>query len=354
MRRPLVLVIVVPLAATFACGQLREGEVDQAPGPARPNDAAASGGGEDDASTDEDAAIADAAVDVVDAPSCDGPCPPQPLATGLVQATSVAVDARNVYFATESGNGAVFQCPKTGCVGAPLKLGSGYATSIVVQGGRVVWPDFAGGRLLACAIGGCNEEPTVLALNQTQIRYVATDGVSFFWTAGGAIVRCGVSSCSPQPVISDLSRVTGVAADQARVFFGHNQSPAVTQACSTFPCASPLLLGPGALYTTAYAGKVYWVNGASKNVVSCSMEGCAGNPQTLGSSTQPAHPVSDGQHVYWRDMFLDQIYRCPAAGCLPSPEIFATKQRAQPGGNLALDGQYVYWSTTSGVYRLRK
>ncbi len=64
--------------------------------------------------------------------------------------------------------------------------------------------------------------------------------------------------------------------------------------------------------------------------------------------------MSDGDHVYWRDGFLDQVYRCPVSGCAPGPEIIATKQRGQPGGQIALDGEYVYWTTTGGVYRLAK
>ena len=72
--------------------------------------------------------MADAKKDV--AVKCDGPCPPEQLATGLVQATALAVDNTNIYFAIESGNGTVFQCPKTGCVGAPMTLGSGYAVEM--------------------------------------------------------------------------------------------------------------------------------------------------------------------------------------------------------------------------------
>ncbi len=117
---------------------------------------------------------------------------------------------------------------------------------------------------------------------------------------------------------------------------------------------TPTVLGPGTNGVNVSAGNVFWVNGTTKNVVKCSEAGCSGAPLTLGSSNQPSHVVSDGASVYWRDDFLDHIYKCSAGGCSPSPQIIATKQRGQPGSQLALDGLYLYWTTTSGVYRLPK
>lgn len=84
------------------------------------------------------------------------------------------------------------------------------------------------------------------------------------------------------------------------------------------------------------------------------MNGCAHHPLTIGSSFAPIYPVSDGVHVFWRDDWFRQVYRCPAFGCSPGPEVLATNQRGQPGGQIALDEAYVYWTNTTGVYRLPK
>lgn len=349
VRRALLLAVV----ASVACGQIRRAEPDAGVEPVdgasvEPPEDAASG---EDASSD--AGASDAADDSAAPPACDGPCPPEPLATGLLQATSIAVDQNNVYFAIESNQGTVYQCPKTGCVGAPIELGSGYATAIALDAARVYWGDFSGGKLVACTIGGCANQPTTLAPNQTQIRGVSTDGVSLFWSTAGAIHSCAPGACTPTPIATGQGLVIDVAADQARVFWVSVAQKTV-YACPAVGCATPLALGPGTHDVFAHGGKVYWVNGTTKNVVSCAATGCSGTPTTIGSSLSPSHPVTDGKHVYWRDDLLDEIYRCPVSGCAPGPELVATKQKGQPGGQMALDGLYLYWTTSSGVYRLRK
>src|SRR5690606_13218208 len=62
-----------------------------------------------------DVHVPDASGDAADPePGCDGPCPPEQIAKGLTQATAITVDAQNIYFAVETDNGTVYQCPKTG------------------------------------------------------------------------------------------------------------------------------------------------------------------------------------------------------------------------------------------------
>ena len=360
MRRslPALASLLAACAVVNACTELRTGgngppdDVDEpaAEEPGQPPD------GSRDASVAADVRV-DAPSEAVPPASCDGPCPPEPIATNLLQATSIAVDDVNVYFAIESNNGTVYQCKKTGCGAAPITLGSGYATAIALDATRVYWGDFAGGKLVACTIGGCSQQPTTIAPNQAGIRGVSTDGVSLFWSTtavGGAIRTCALGgACTPADVRTSAGTVIDVTADQAKVFWGSLTDKSVN-ACSSVPCSSPVTLGPGSTDVSAHAGKVYWVNGPAKTVVSCSAGGCAGNPLTIGTSLSPSHPVSDGKHVYWRDQLTDAIYRCPVGGCNPGPETIATKQKGQPGGQLALDGLYVYWTTSSGVYRVRK
>ncbi len=309
-----------------------------------------------DASVVPSEAGADAGTRLDASVPCDGPCPPELLVSGLRQATTMTVDATNLYVAEEGGaNGAVYQCPKAGCGASPVKLGEGYAFGIVVLAGTVYWGDFYTGRVVACAIGGCANMPTPIASNQTSVRGVWSDGVSLFWSTsdtGGSIMRCSPAACTPTLVASNVGTVLRAAADQNRVVWTAGGS---VKTCIATSCASPVTLGPGTTDVTAHAGNAYWIVGGAKNVVRCSIaSGCNGAPLTIGSSQAPSSPVSDGASVYWRDDFYDQIYRCPASGCAPTPVILATKQRGQPGGNIALDGQHVYWTTTSGVYRLPK
>jgi len=347
---------VVVASAEVACGDLRVADVPATDEAGRPIDSDGSTSGGDGAVGGDGAAVdggADAAKD--SSVVCDGPCPPEVLVSGLSQATAITVDANNVYFGIESGNGTVYQCPKTGCKGAPIELGPGYATSIVVAGGLVYWGDFAGAKLVSCAVGGCAKAPTSVVSNQMQMKGVVTDDVDLFWAADGVIRRCPRATCSTataQDITTGQGFVQSMAAEQGKVIWPDNNKINICPAAGA--CGTPTVLGPGSGDVSIRSGRAYWVNGTAKTVVMCPLTGCAGGPITIGSSSEPRYPVSDGVNVYWRDGFLDQIYRCPSGGCLPSPTVLATKQRGQPGGQIALDGEYVYWTTASTVVRLRK
>lgn len=359
------------LAATvlFACGELRvasqaadAGEDVSDPGedPIDGDGASSSsskdGGTKKDGSTGTDAGK-DAGQKDSGAPpvTCDGPCPPEPIATGLSQATALTVDAVNVYFAVEGGpgNGTVYQCPKTGCGGPPIKLGEGYAMKIVVAGGQVYWGDFSAGKLVSCAVGGCNDLPTTVVPNQPSIKGTVTDELNLFWLTNGAVKYCPRATCSSATTVTinaDQGFFNSMAAEQGKVIWPYNGKIFM---CSPGPCPTPTELGPGSIDVSIHGGDAFWVTSA-KNVVRCPLSGCNKTPLTIGSSQTPRFPVSDGANVYWRDDLYRHIYRCPESGCAPGPEILATQQSMQPNGQIALDGTHVYWTTTTGVYRLKK
>jgi hypothetical protein len=335
-----------------------------------PQEGGVGGPGDIDADTSVESGAADgpteggpggrdgATSDAADASAaCDGPCPPEDLATGLPQATTLTLDAQNVYFASEGGSTPIMQCPKSGCGGAPILLGTGYAFGIAVVGGFVMWGDYFSGKVWRCAIGGCGGNPTAIALNQTSIRGVVTDGVKIYWSVGGDIVGCDPASCTPSKVTTPASASTGtiydMAADQATVLFVDTAAEKV-YACTTPSCTTPLLLGTGSHDVSVYSGKAFWGNGTTKLIVECAITGCSNNPQTIGTSFSPSHPASDGSFVYFRDDLSSKIYRCPPAGCAAGPEVFASNQHGQPGGNIAIDGTHVYWTTAGEVRRKLK
>lgn len=309
-----------------------------------------------DASTKPDVKDTDSGKDGSAPVSCDGPCPPELIVDGLSQATALTVDATNVYVAVEGNvTGNVYQCPKTGCA-SPIELGQGYTRSIVVANGVVYWGDFTAGKVQSCAIGGCNKVPTAVVAEQLQIAGVVGDGTDLFWATRGDIKRCSRGTCSTttaQTITTGESVSGKFAAGLGKILWANGPKGTV-YACPAGPCTTPTSLGPGTHDVSVHAGTAYWVNGAAKTVVSCAISGCNGSPHTIGSSQEPASPVSDGTHVYWRDALLDQVYRCPIAGCSPGPEILASNQRAQGGGQIAVDDEYVYWTTTKAVRRLRK
>jgi hypothetical protein len=81
----------------------------------------------------------------------------------------VRLDATTVYFITvnQSGNGALYSCPKSGC-GAPTTLfsGVGYAADLVLDSsGYAYVSDFNNNNLLQCAVGGCGGTPSVVGVS---------------------------------------------------------------------------------------------------------------------------------------------------------------------------------------------
>jgi hypothetical protein len=88
-------------------------------------------------------------------------------------------------------------------------------------------------------------------------------------------------------------------------------------------------------------------------VVSCAAATCV-SPTTIGSSTQPWSLATDGVDIYWRDTVEQKVFRCAVGGCSGGAEVIAKGQPGLQGTNIALDGEYVYWSNAAQVLRRHK
>ncbi len=114
---------------------------------------------------------------------------------------AITADATGVYMITENENGvSVMRCAPGGCATwIPTVLASSQgsvppAPGIAVDGTNVYWTVQATapgepGDLLACAVGGCNGQPTTLASGQAAPGVIAVDGTSVYWGTAHAIVK---------------------------------------------------------------------------------------------------------------------------------------------------------------------
>lgn len=357
--------VLVVLGLVAACGSLKDAKDSETP-PSSIDDAGtpaeSDGATSRDAAADDDVAAPDPGSDA-SSPPCAGGCPVEDIEA--VKAAAFTLDKENLYFVDAAvPGGALFQCPKAGCAGKRIRLGSGFPDGIAIAGGNVIWSDLQHSQVLACAIGGCNETPTAIASGETYIRGVWGDGTSVFWYAGGvspesgATIRScvGTGNCAPAAVATGLTSFgsLAVSAEGTLVYL----DAGIVKACTIGNCTktSTKTLEKGAKGDVVLAnGQAFWVVQAEAGFVkSCPVTGCDA-PTVIGGSPSPYAPISDGKNVYWRDKTYSTILRCSVSGCgEKNPERFAVDQDGTARASLAVDGDYLYWTTTTAIRRRRR
>jgi hypothetical protein len=334
---------VVAIAALVACGELRQAQPSSDAGEASPiNPANDAGPARRDAGKDTDASTP---------PSCPAPCEPEQIST-MQNLGPVAVDSFNAYFA--GANGGVWRIAKTG--GKTTKLGDGKTTRLALANDHLFWGE--GDHLVSCATSGCGGIPQGLLLDQTGLDEVISDGTKVVWRARSGtddIIRsCPADNCAKATlatVVTTTNVSAGMGIGAGKVFWSDIQPKLHFCALDALPCTDPGTLGPGTSDAVVFDQTVYWVN--EQQVVACAVDGCA-LPKKIGSSEVPHLLVADERHVYWREMVNNQVLRCPIGGCSGDPEVIAKDVDGIYYGGLALDGDYVYWSAKSGLWRRHK
>jgi hypothetical protein len=349
--RRLAILLVVPGVA-IGCAHFKENSGNDAVSSDAGSEAGTEAGPVPDSGSGDDGPAA-----------CDGTtCGIETVVTDLLQGGTVAVDDANVYVEDQgTTTGEVYQCPKTGCA-TPTSLGPGYATGIASDSHYVYWNDFGGGVIARCAIGGCANEPTVIAPNEPHAEGLSFDGANLYWAAMGDILTCASPACTSPSILAtgQSTTITGTTAETAVVYWissGGVEGCAAT-GCNQKPTTiTPnVAAGPYGNDVVVVDGFAYYTSGNS--IVSCPVGSPCGFPRTIGSSSAPFGLASDGSDVYWLDADIAKVYRCSIVGCVGSAEVFADQSSFDPAGeigtNVALDGEYVYWADPVSVYRKHK
>lgn len=294
-------------------------------------------------------------ADTLDA-GCLASCRPERL-SAIQDLGPLVVDASNVYFAsTISG---VFVCPKTGCDDAPVKLGTAKPPRIALAEHRLFWGE--DDRLVASAVEGTNGIPETVLADQPGIDEVLSDGTNVVWhvrppSAGDYIRACPAASCTAstaREVNPIFAPNPGLGVGAGMVFWSDLRSE--LHACPVGPvsCADDEVdLGLGTNDAVVFEEAVYWVY--RQDVMTCPIAGCTAALRRIGTSPSPRLLAVDGRHVYWRELDENKVVRCPLAGCAGAPEEIATGVTGAYYGGLALDDDYVYWTSKAGLYRRHK
>jgi hypothetical protein len=238
-----------------------------------------------------------------------GSCSPTPLATGQSYPYDIAIDANNAYWTNDvAPGGGAYACALGGCNNAPTLLGAGAnPNGIAVASGKVYWVNSNGADLVECATTGCGQSPTTLVSGLNDPYLLALDSQKIYFdtaTATGTIYSCGLGGCS------------GTLATLAT---SQNTPEGIVVA----------------------GGQVYWDDTVSGAIMTCSTSSCTPTTYISGQSLQPSTLGTDGINVYWSTGGGANVLRCPVGSSCSSPTTVATGQSAE---FFAFDATSVYWT----------
>jgi sugar lactone lactonase YvrE len=276
-----------------------------------------------------------------------------------VSPSSIAVDAKNVYWADTDNQGASI-VSRAISGGEPTTLASdqsGPDSIIAVDATSVYWTNSYTGSVMKVPIGG--GAIVTLASAQGASWGIAVNATSVYWTSAGAgtVLETPLAGGPIVTLASGQSSPYGIAVDATNVYWvdgaGTNAVMAVPLAGGTpsriavspVPplgiAALPLTLMPG-----ASAKRVYWTAPMYPGglVLMAPVEG--GSVTTIASGrSNPWSIAVDATTVYWGDLGTNStastgtVMSAPLGG--GTPTTLATQQ--SPSG-IAVDATTLYWT----------
>jgi hypothetical protein len=187
---------------------------------------------------------------------------PTALATNLANPWGIAVDATRVYWAGYD-DGTVAWIPLSGGPGITVAAGTS-PQYIAVNAERVYFTDVGDGvNGTVSAWAGGLQNPDVLATGPSPDG-IATDGATVFWTAGNAsnpgatVNACAVGGCNATPDVlaSDTGLPQRIAVDASGVYWANGDIYVIRAGTST---AVALTSGQTATDIAIDDSSVYWI-----------------------------------------------------------------------------------------------
>jgi hypothetical protein len=211
-----------------------------------------------------------------------------------LNAQGFAANATTLFF-SDSRTGLILECGVGGCA-TPTTFASGQETpsELALAGDTLVWLNYGiyfvgprkvegytDGGVAACPLAGCDGGPTALAASPGTSLVV--NATTAYWVQGNEIVSCAVAGCNGAPStfvsLSDSeNEVGGLSLDESKLYFAVNDMSGAgfreVLSCSLDGCAGgpkPLFAeqyysGPDSLQTAVDATRVYFLAGRGGRV----------------------------------------------------------------------------------------
>jgi hypothetical protein len=298
-----------------------------------------------------------------------GICSPTVLATGLMDAARLAVDATSVYW-TSAGDGTVRSMSKQGGtinvlasqIDAPYGIAVN-ATSVYFTSQGTAANTFMDGEVLVVpnlkSPPATGSTPTVIASGRKRPRTVRLDEKNVYWldhgiaAADGSANYCPLAGCgsvAPTALVGGLEGPYGLAVSATYLYY----TEAMAGTVSLIPIAGgmPTALSQGQAVPSGLAidaADAFWACYNDGNIASVAF---VGGESTTMATTQgfPQDIATDGTNVYFTDTLTvpgeGAVMRCPVAGCTASPLVLAAD--APTALDVAVDNAFVYWLGSDG------
>ncbi|MFO0675275.1 MAG: hypothetical protein U0169_01995 [Polyangiaceae bacterium] len=257
-----------------------------------------------------------------------------------------------------NGSSVLRGCDGDACTPVDLVTSPQTTNGLTNDGTNALWGNFAAGEILSLPMAGSAAGPTQVMVNEPYPSEVTRDGDTLAWRISrtdDTIRACTLSACAAtaHDVVTAPSIRSGFSLSAGNVYW-HGTTGALFECpvtgCGGAPRQLSALDGYGVVVR---AGHAIFVTRTPVAIVRCPVSDCS-HPTTVGTSYSPGEVTTDGRDVYWTNGLYRQLLHCPVTGCSGAPEILYGNLRSGDVSAIALTPEWVYFSTSFEIRRVRR